>query len=197
MKNLRKISIFTCLCFLLIYFSILFYVGKQVYFDNRKKSDAILILGAKSYKGDRYNPCLEARVQHGVDLYKNGYANILIMSGGDDEEDKVNESETMKLIAKSKGVPESDIILENKSTSSYENIMYTKKAMLSHNIKSIIIVTEPFHSPRVGLVAKKANIIHSISPTLTSQCWLKWKYGSRFFLREPLAIIQYFFQGKL
>ena len=197
MKKIISIFLFLCSCFLILYFLILFYVGGRVYSDNKKQSDAILVLGAKSYKGTKYNPCLEARVEHAVNLFNQGFAKKIIMSGGDDVEDNKNEAETMKKIAQELKVSGKDIITEKRSTSSYENILFSKTIMKKQNIKSVIVVTEPFHSPRAFLVAKKAELNFSVSPTLTSQCWLRWKFGSRYFLREPLAIIQYFIQGKI
>jgi uncharacterized SAM-binding protein YcdF (DUF218 family) len=182
---------------LFVYVLLLIYIGKNVYLDNRKKSDVILVLGAKSYKGDTYNPCLVARVQHAADLYKLGFGKKIIMSGGDDREDNRNEAQTMKQIALGMNVPETAIVLEKKSTSSFENVMFSRSIMHDQDLSSVIIVTEPFHSPRASLVAKKAALNYSVSPTLTSQCWLRWKYGSRFFLREPFAIIGYFLQGKI
>lgn len=197
MKKLKTGIVVVCVSFVSLYMFLTIYVGVNVYVDNKKKSDAILVLGAKSYKGVNYNPCLVARVERAAELYKQGYADKIIMSGGDDKEDQKNEALTMQQIAQQLHVPKNDIILEQKSTSTYENILLSSGVMRQHKMQSVIIVTEPFHSPRAALVAKKANLEYSVSPTLTSQCWLRWKYGSRFFLKEPLAIIEYFILGKI
>lgn len=172
-------------------------MGKNVLIDNKKRSEAILVLGAKSYKGDSYNPCLVARVSHAVDLYKQGFAKKIIMSGGTDQEDQKNEALTMKEIAQGLHIPEKDIILEKNSHSTYENILFSKKIMQNNVIQSVIIVTEPFHSPRAVLIAQKDGLDFSVSPTTTSQCWQRWTYGSRFFLREPFAIMYYFLKGRI
>lgn len=195
--KIRMVFVIICIGLTSIYVMLTVYVGLNVYVDNKTKSDAILVLGARSYKGANYNPCLVARVEHAVELYKQGYANKIIMSGGDDREDHKNEALTMQQIAQKLQVPMKDIILEDKATSTYENMVFSNKIMQLQQIKSVIIVTEPFHSPRAALVARKASLDYSISPTLTSQCWLRWKYGSRFFLKEPLAILEYFILGKI
>src|SRR3989339_1858545 len=122
MKKLLRFFLFFSYLVFLAYFIILFYVGKNVYLDNKKKSDAILVLGAKAYKGSDYNPCLFARVEHAVDLYKQGFGKKIIMSGGNDIEDMVNEAKIMKKMAEELKVPSTAIILETKSSSSYENI---------------------------------------------------------------------------
>lgn len=197
MKKIKIFILIVSTILALIYLLLAIYVGKNVYFDDKKKSDAILVLGAKSYKGNKYNPCLAARVEHAAELYKQGYADKIIMSGGDDSEDGKNEASTMQDIAQKFQIPKNDILLENKSKSTFENIVFSSKLMKERNIKTVVIVTEPFHSPRAGLVAKKAALNYSISPTLTSQCWLRWKYLSRYFLKEPLAIIEYYIFGKI
>jgi uncharacterized SAM-binding protein YcdF (DUF218 family) len=192
------ISILSCtFLFIIIYFTLFIYIGNNVYKDDKKQSDAILVLGAKSYKGNFYNPCLVERVKHAVELYKQNYSNKLIFSGGNDREDGENEAETMKKIAVSMGVLSDDIILEKQSTSTYENLKFSQDIIKLKNYKTIILVTEPYHSPRAALVAKHLGINTSLSPAVNSQCWQKWKYLSRFFIKEPLAVMGYKIEGKI
>ncbi len=197
MQKLRSLSVLVLSVLLITYISVAIFVGRNVYFDNRQKSDVILVLGAKSYLGDKYNPCLVERVRHGVELYNNRLGEKIIFSGGDDEADAANEALTMSQIASGFEVPGVDMILEDESNSTYENILNSHKIMKSKNYSSTIIVTEPFHSPRAGLIAKHLGVNHTLSPATTSECWSRWKYLSKYFLREPLAIILYFLQGKL
>jgi uncharacterized SAM-binding protein YcdF (DUF218 family) len=182
-----------------LYIVVAIYVGMHVYDDTAKRSDVIIVLGAKSYKNRtrEYNPCLVERVNHGVELYKKGLAGTLLFTGGDDTEDGSNEAETMKEIAVKQGIPESSVALENHSTSTYENFMLSKKIMDTHGWKSAVVVTEPFHSPRASLVAMHEGIDASVSPATESQCWNRWTFLSRYFLKEPIAIFVYKLTGKL
>ena len=88
------------------------------------------------------------------------------------------------------------IILEKDSTSTYENMLNSQKIMKEKDIRSVLIITEPFHAARVGLVAEKLGLDYTISPAIESPCW-RWKYFSKYFLKEPFAIIAYKLQGKL
>ena len=119
------------------------------------------------------------------------------MSGGYDKEDKISEAETMKKIALEKGIPSKDIILEKAATSTYENFTYSKQILNKNNLKSIIIVTEPFHMARASSVAKKLGLNFTQSPVKDSPCWQPNKYFSKYFLKEPVAILLYKLQGKL
>jgi uncharacterized SAM-binding protein YcdF (DUF218 family) len=180
-----------------MYLSLAFYIGVIAESDTKKKSDAILVLGARSYIGGTYNPCLKTRVDHAAALYKEGYAPKIIVSGGNDHEDNANEAETMRKIAMEQGVPKQDILLEKAASSTYENIRLSQPIMKSNKLRSVILVTEPFHIARASLVTQKQGVQHSISPAMKSPCWQPNKYLSKYFLKEPVAVIMYKLQNKL
>ncbi len=192
--QLGVLALLTCL---IIYSLLALYLVNQAENDEKKQADVILVLGAKAYRNNSYNPCLVARVQHAVNLYKDKYAPKLLFSGGTDFEDGTNEAQTMEQIASSLGVPPKDILLETSSTSTYENLLYSKKILQNKNFKSIILVTEPFHSPRARLVAKHLKLNVFTPPAIKSKCWLEKKYFSKYFLKEPLAIMYYKITKKL
>jgi uncharacterized SAM-binding protein YcdF (DUF218 family) len=196
-KYLVVVSCFFLVFVFVLYFFLAFRIGKEASRDTKTKSDVILVLGAKSYHGNSYNPCLVSRMMHAVDLYKAKYAPKILVSGGFDKEDKVSEAETMKKIAINLGISSNDILLETSSTSTYENLLFSQKVVKSAHLNSVIIVTEPFHAARTALVAKKLGLKFTISPTSTSPCWLPWKYFSFYFLKEPFAVMLYKIENKL
>lgn len=173
------------------------YIGRAANRDNKVPADIILVLGAKAYKENSYNPCLISRVTQAVELYKAKYAPKILVSGGFDKEDHVNEAETMKKIAIGLGVQPDDVLLEPSSASTYENLLFSQKLLNSAHLKSVLIVTEPFHAARTALVAEKLGIKYTISPAATSPCWLPRKYFSHYFFKEPFAIIFYKIENKL
>lgn len=104
--------------------SMLIYIQSKAVQDTKAKSDAILVLGGSAIGGldcfgpicqqgfvpqAHLNPCLVARVNHAVMLYKAGLAPKILMSGGTDKETNVNEAEIMKNIAVQAGIPETAI----------------------------------------------------------------------------------------
>ncbi len=196
MYNLKRLFKALFVIGICLYLILALWVGTQVHEDNYTTSDAIVVLGAKSYKEGKYNPCLVARVVHAASLYKDHHAPKIIMSGGTDKEDQANEAEVMRQIAQNTGVTEEDILLEKTSRSTYENLANVKKILDEQHIEKIILVTEPFHNLRASLVASHLGIAHTMSPSIDSPCWQKWKYLSRYFWREPLAIIAYWLTGK-
>ncbi len=63
-------------------------VGRQ---DGRRNVDAIVVLGAAQYNG-RPSPVLAARLDHAIELYKDGYAPYLVTTGGKLEGDNYTEA---------------------------------------------------------------------------------------------------------
>jgi uncharacterized SAM-binding protein YcdF (DUF218 family) len=199
--------------FLLLYAALLLYVSNRAQQDTKVKSDVILVLGEKAYTGascfgpvcrhgfvsnPHYNPCLVARVNQAVSLYKNRYAPKILMSGGTDKEDNENEAETMEKIAMEAGVPKADILMENKSTSTYENLVLSQKVMNKAGLHSAIIVTDPYANARAERVALKLRYAYSLSPASSSPCWDQNNYfANQSTLEEPLALIGYKLSNKI
>ena len=140
----------------------------------------------------RYNPCVLSRVTHAVSLYKNHYAPKILMSGGTDE-DKINEAEIMKKMAIEAGAPAKDILLEKKSTSTYENFSLSQKILQDAGLHSVIIISEPYHIARAELIASKLGYDYSISPAIESTCWDKDNFFANwnFVKKELWALIGY------
>jgi uncharacterized SAM-binding protein YcdF (DUF218 family) len=214
MKESLVVLSILALSVILLYIAVLITIRNKGEKDTKVKSDIILVLGGRVISGTdcfgpicqkigfvpkpRYNPCVVARVDHAVSLYEDGYAPKIIMSGGTDE-DNVNEAETMKKIAIKAGVPESDILTEKNSRSTYENFTLSQKILNKLGLHSVIIVTEPYHIARAGLVASKLHYEYSLSPAINSPCWNKKSFLSNwnFIKKESLALIGYILLNKI
>lgn len=209
MKKKITVAISVALAFFLFtYGALVIYVYHTANQDTKVKSDAIIVLGEAAMGGTscfgprcqhsspsapHYNVCLESRINHAVSLYKNHYASKIVMSGGADKSDNVNEAETMKTIAMKDGIPGSDILLENQSASTYQNLAFSQKVLNKAGLRSAIIVTDRSTNARAGLVASKLHYKFALSPDSGTSC----THISDYVLREPLAIIYYFISGKL
>lgn len=183
--------------FIFLYLCIALYVGTFVNDNHIWLSDTIIVLGAKSYVNGEYNPCLVSRVDRAAELYQKDYSKNIILSGGTDTEDGINEAETMREIAIAKDLPAGALFLEKESTSTYENIINSQKIMAKNNMKIALLVTEPFHIARAVLVARTVKIPSYYSSSVDSPCWEKWQYFSRYFLKEPVGIMWYVITGKI
>jgi uncharacterized SAM-binding protein YcdF (DUF218 family) len=115
--------------------------------DELSQADVIVILGGGG----------QERVKHGVKLYQSGYAMRIIATGM--EENLPGLVTTWPKLAMreavSLGVPEDAIILEERSTSTYEDAKYVKEDMLYRNFKSAIITSSPHHMRRARMIFRK------------------------------------------
>jgi uncharacterized SAM-binding protein YcdF (DUF218 family) len=116
-----------------------------------QKSDCILALGSHDLR-------VPERV---VELYHQGLAPLVIMSGGlgNFTQEIWTESEADKFakIAIEKGVPHEAILIENKSTNTGENILFTQKLLSEKDLnpQSFIVVQKPYMERRSYATFKK------------------------------------------
>ncbi len=103
------------------YVSIL-HVGEQ---SKPQPADVIIVLGAAVWPGGP-SPALQARVNHAVQLYDEGYADRLILSGGLGEHPPT-EAEAMAVAAMDRDVAENALYLEKEARNTWENLQYSKK----------------------------------------------------------------------
>ncbi len=108
---------------------------------SEEKADAILVLGAQVKANGQ--PCLmlEERLNTGIQLFKDGAADRIIMSGdhGSDDYDEVN---AMKSYAIDHGVPSECIFMDHAGFSTYDS-MYRAKEIFQ--AKSLVVVTQEYH----------------------------------------------------
>lgn len=116
-----------------------------------KKADCIFVLGSH-----------DTRVaDHAVDLFLQGYAPYIIFSGGlgrlTEGVFAKPEAEIFADIARGRGVPENNMIIENQSTNTGENIDFTRKLLAERNLdfKSFILVQKPYMERRSYATFKK------------------------------------------
>lgn len=112
--------------------------------------DCILILGAGIW-GDKPSPMLEDRLLQGIELYKNGVSQKIIMSGDHGRED-YDEVNVMKQFAIDRGVPSEDIFMDHAGFSTYESVYRAKEIF---QCKKIVIVTQKYHLYRSIYIGKK------------------------------------------
>lgn len=116
--------------------------------------DCIIVLGCKVKDSGDPSDMLADRLKRGIDLYKQGAAPKIIMSGdhGTVEYDEVN---TMKRIAIDAGIPSSDVFMDHAGFSTYESIYRAKEIF---EADKIIIVTQEYHLYRALYIAEKLGI---------------------------------------
>lgn len=198
---LRRSIYLSALTGTIVYLSILITIGNYAkHLINNpptQQADAALILGNRAYLHGKPNPCLTGRVDEGLLLAQQGLVSTLLMSGGLDYEDERIEAVTMEANARSKGF-QGEILLESRSSSTLENLTFSRSILDAARIQNIIITSEPYHMWRVkklveaGHLGREINVNYAAAP---SQCWVSWGMAFKGALREPLAVINNYAKG--
>lgn len=126
----------------------------------RKRYGYIIVLGGGLKDGREVTPLLARRVDKGIQAYRHNEGSILVLSGGKGGDEKIAESEAMKNYALKQGVPESDILVEDQSANTRENLLFSCELIKNHprNTGSLLVVTTRYHVLRALLLAKNMGI---------------------------------------
>lgn len=96
-----------------------------------------------------------ARVESAIALWKQGYAPVLVFSGGSSDPESVASAELMKRTAVAAGVPANAIVVEGTSATTEENAQNVAQLMTSAGLHSAILVTSPYHQRRAALLFER------------------------------------------
>ena len=124
--------------------------------------DYIIILGCQIKKDGSLTPLLKGRVDRALEfrneqLTETGKDLIFIPSGGKGNDEVISESDAMKNYLLSQGIKEKNILIENKSKSTYENIKFSNKLIKNKNA-NIAFSTNNYHVFRAGLLATEQGL---------------------------------------
>ncbi len=125
------------------------------YQDSARDVDGIVVLTAGLQNlshlglGTKPGGASILRLNHGIEIYRKLKSVPIIICGGngDPANPHLSEGRALWHVAISLGVPEKDLILEDKSKTTYEGI-YKVKALMGKARKRIILVTSAMHMPR-------------------------------------------------
>jgi uncharacterized SAM-binding protein YcdF (DUF218 family) len=138
--------------------------GKE---DGPAAAEVIVVLGAAQYDG-RPSPQLAARLDHALDLWEDGVAPLLMVTGGNQPGDRFTEAEAGQAYLVEHGVPEEAILRENLGHTTYESLDAAADVLAAEGLDDVVLVTDPYHSLRSKLIAEEVGLDASLSPTPTT-----------------------------
>jgi uncharacterized SAM-binding protein YcdF (DUF218 family) len=164
MKGIAKTLLLICLVLLLA----VGLLASRIYSYSNASSDgpadAAIVLGAAVW-GRRLSPVFKERINHGIDLYRKGKVRKLIFTGGEGNSGEPTESSAARSYALQLGVPAGDILIEEKSHTTYENMLYAKQLADAHGVRKVLIVSDPLHMKRAVAMANDVGLVAEPSPT--------------------------------
>jgi uncharacterized SAM-binding protein YcdF (DUF218 family) len=162
--------------------------------DDRTHADAIVVMGAAQYDG-RPSPVFAARLDHAIDLFHEGIAPYLIVTGGKQEGDRTTEAASAKAYAMAREVPEDAILAEDRSRTTLQSIRGVAALMQEHRLETVVFVSDPSHMLRVLKMASDEGLTSYGSPTRTSPIDKDPIRGLDAIVHELGALAVYFLSG--
>ncbi len=171
MRRLVKIGLRVCfagVAIVFLYFSVTFV---QVWMasrrDEARPSQAIIVLGAAQYNG-RPSPVLAARLDHAIDLYRDDIAPVIVVTGGSAPGDEFTEAGASAEYLHEHGVSDDAILRETTGRTSWESLAAAARFLAERDTRRVVLVSDPYHSERIGAIAHEVGLAAVTSPTRTS-----------------------------
>src|SRR6185503_10119669 len=120
-RTLLQLLVVALVGFLLLLVYAIYRITAQGEIDEARPADAIVVLGAAQFNGQP-GGVFEARLQHAVDLWKQGLAPFLIVTGGKLPADITTEAATARAWAVANGVPDEAILDEDRGRNTLESL---------------------------------------------------------------------------
>lgn len=123
------------------------------------KEDAIIVLGA-AVRGEQITTALQKRLNAAIEYYEENPDVIIVVTGGQGPQEDITEALAMERYLMANGIPQDNIIKEEKATSTYENFKYSKELLDDYFAEQgktdykLAYVTDDYHIYRAGQLAK-------------------------------------------
>lgn len=172
-------------------------IGVAVYGENYSDgpADVAIVLGFPP-RDLKPAPVYAERLNQGIKLIEGNHVQYLILTGGKGSKYGINEADAGKQYMLDHGISENKILLEDSSTTTFENLVNARLVMQRHNFHTALIVSDPYHMKRAMAMCHKLGIDAQPSPTQTSyiKSWFA-KVGNAAYEAVSLAIA--FFRGQV
>ncbi|HSN42736.1 MAG TPA: YdcF family protein [Propionibacteriaceae bacterium] len=150
----------------------------------RFDEDAVIVLGAALH-GNELSRTLTSRLETALDYHERHPDALIVVSGGRSPGEAVAEADAMRGFLVARGVPAAGILVEDRSTSTVENMAFSRELLDQHLAPgyTVAFVTDAFHVYRAGRLADDSGLtarhLHSATP------WRAWTANT---LRELMGI---------
>ena len=157
-------------------------------------ADVAIVLGA-AVDGRRPSPVFEARIRHGIALYKAGAVRSIVFTGGAAGAGVEAEALVARRYALARGVPAEAILIETVSRTTHQNLVEARRLLRSKSVRTTLIVSDPLHIARALLMASDLGIDAEGAPTPSSR-YRSLGAKAPFLLREIVFYNVYLLTGQ-
>ncbi|WP_208379065.1 YdcF family protein [Cumulibacter soli] len=172
-------------------FGVAFAVWKVARDTDTHHADSIVVLGAAQYDGEP-SPVFQWRLQHALDLWRDGYADTIVTVGGNQAGDVYTEASAgKKWLVEEGGVPEDAVIAVESGTNTLTSAEALVPVYEEHGLDDAIVVTDPPHTLRAMTMISDQGITTYGSPTRAGPAVQTRETQLKYIVRETGALLYY------
>jgi uncharacterized SAM-binding protein YcdF (DUF218 family) len=139
-----------------------------------RKADAIVVFGAAEYAG-RPSPVFRARLDHGFDLFRHGFAPVVITTGGAALDPDFSEGGVGRDYLWSRGIPEGSLIAETQGSDTARSAVRVANIMRANGMKTCIAASDAYHVFRIRALLEHEGIGVQVAPRPESRPRSLWQ----------------------
>ncbi len=123
-----------------------------------RPADCAVVFGARVWNDGTPSDALADRVDEAVGLYQRGLVKRLVMSGGVEPENGLEEAEVMRARAVAAGVPREAVLLDEAGVDTASTVRNTAALMRREGLGSALVVSHYYHEPRAKMLFDRAGV---------------------------------------
>jgi uncharacterized SAM-binding protein YcdF (DUF218 family) len=148
MAKFWKFLLFLVLVVVIYVATVYFRIVRQSGRDETRNADVIVVFGAAEYVG-KPSPVFKARLDYAADLYRRGFAPVIIATGGPAADPKFSEGQVGRDYLKSLGIPDDHLIAETHSPDTAESARRVSTIMHANHMNTCLAVSDGYHIFRI------------------------------------------------
>jgi uncharacterized SAM-binding protein YcdF (DUF218 family) len=163
--------------------------------EDRRASDAIVVLGAAQY-GGRPSPVLEARLRKAQTLWDDGVAPVVVTVGGSAPGDATTEAQAGRDWLTANGMPADAVVAVAEGNNTQSSLQAVGEVFDDRDWVTAVLVTDPWHTFRSKALADAAGIDAVAAPARSGPAVQTRETQLRYIVRESLAYYRWRLTGE-
>jgi len=154
--------------------------------EQGKKYDVAVVLGAAVWNKDEPSTLFRGRINKALELYRKGAVSKIQLTGGN-APGELSEAMTAKKYLSGFNVPEEDILVEEVTGTTSEQVRFIKNELINKSsFEKIIIVSDEFHLARVN---EMCSFFRVNAATISSDYSLNWEKLVYYRVRDSIGLL--------
>ncbi len=198
--NGKNTSYFTSILYVII--AIIFLVGISFYstfkidekhFSKNNPYDIGIVFGAAVWSGNKPSPIFKGRIEKGFELFEKGIIKKIQLTGGNAPGEVSEARAAINYLTKNKHLNKKDILIEEKTTTTNEQIKFIKENIAGKvKGKKIVFISDNFHLKRI---LEMADFFNLKAVGVASGYKLTWKKSLFYRLRDSIGLLLFWIFG--